>query len=141
MEISELRKRVRETIDRARRSLAARRARTDEANAEFPVFLERIAIPLFRQTAGVLKAEGLPYTVFTPGNSVRLVSDHNPQDFIEMILDTSGDVPVVTGRTSRARGRRILESERPVADGPVRTLAEDDVVAFLTQALEPYVER
>ena len=141
MEVSEVRKRLRETVDRAKRAAAAHRLRADEANREFPVFLERVAVPLFRQTAGILKAEGYMFSVFTPGGSVRLMSDRNPEDFIELTLDTSGRTPVVIGHTSRARGGRIMESERPVGTGPVQDLTEDQVLTFLAEELEPYVEK
>jgi hypothetical protein len=43
-----------------------RRTRSDEAAREFDAFLTQIAVPLFRQIAAVLKAEGRMFTVFTP---------------------------------------------------------------------------
>ena len=61
MEISEVRRRVRETIDRAKRQAAERRARVDEAAREYAVFLEQIAVPLFRQVANALKAHGYSF--------------------------------------------------------------------------------
>jgi hypothetical protein len=115
--------------------------RVDEANREYPVFLETVAAPLFRQTARILKAEGFLFSVFTPAGSVRLASDKSPEDFIELTLDTSGNVPLVIGHTSRARGRRVMESERPLGNGAVRDLSEADVLDFLTKELEPFVER
>lgn len=143
MEISEVKRRLRDTAERAKRTAAERRARTDEANREYPIFLETVAVPLFKQAAGVLKAENYLFTVFTPGDSVRLMSDRNAKDFIELTLDTSGSSPLVIGRTSRARGSRIVESERPVGvgGGPVRDLTEEQVLTFLAEALEPFVER
>src|SRR5881396_3498750 len=106
MEISDVRKRVLETIDRAKRNAAGRRARVDEAAREYDVFLEHIAVPVFRQIANVLRAEGYPFNVFTPAGSVRLMSDRSAEDYIELRLDTSGDRPAVLGHTSRSRGRR-----------------------------------
>ena len=141
MEISEVRQRVLAAIDRARRGAAERRTRTDEASREFDVFLERLAVPLFRQVANALKAEGYSFTVFTPGGSVRLMSDKTTEDYIELSLDTSGALPLVVGRSSRARGRRVVESERPVGEGPVREISEDHVLRFLMEELEPFVER
>lgn len=141
MEISEVRQRVLAAIDRARRGAAERRTRTDEASREFDVFLERLAVPLFRQVANALKAEGYSFTVFTPGGSVRLMSDKTTEDYIEISLDTSGAQPLVVGRSSRARGRRVVESERPVGEGPVREISEDHVLRFLMEELEPFVER
>jgi hypothetical protein len=141
MEISEVRQRVLAAIDRAKRGAAERRSRTDEASREFDVFLEKLAVPLFRQVANALKAEGYSFTVFTPGGSVRLMSDKGSEDYIELTLDTSGAQPLVVGHSSRARGRRVVESERPVGEGPVREISEDHVLRFLMEELEPFVER
>ena len=142
MEISDVRKRVLETIERARRNVADRRARIDEAGREYEVFLQQIAVPVFRQVANVLRAENYLFKVFMPSGSVRLMSDRAAEDYIELILDTTDDPPRVTGRASRSRGRRVLETERPIgAPGPVRDLTEDDVLRFVMQELERFVER
>ena len=142
MEISDVRKRVLETIDRAKRNVADRRVRVDEAQREYEAFLQRIAVPLFRQIASVLRAENYLFNVFTPGGSVRLMSDRAAEDYMELVLDTTDDPPRVTGRASRGRGRRVLESERPIgAPGPVRDLTEDDVLRFVMKELERFVER
>ena len=139
MEISDIKRRVVETIERARHRAAERRARTDEATREYAGFLDQIAIPVFRQVANVLRSEGYPFTVFTPGGSVRLMSDRTAEDYIELALETGGSDPVVSGHTSRSRGRRIVESE--VEIGPPAALNEDDVLAFVLKALTPLVER
>jgi hypothetical protein len=139
MEISDVRRRVIETIERARRRGAERRTRHDEAARRYDEFLDRIAVPIFKQVANVLKAENLAFTVFTPGGSVRLMSDRATEDFVELALDTSGEVPVVTGHSSRSRGRRIVEAELPL--GPPAGLTETDVLSFVLTALEPLVER
>ena len=141
MEVSDVRKRLQETIARAKRGAAERRARVDEAAREYDVFLERVAIPLVRQAANVLRVEGYLFNVFTPSGSVRLMSDRSAEDFIELALDTSGAAPQVVGRVSRSRGRRVTETERPIGSGPVRDLTEADVLAFLADAIEPFVER
>ena len=142
MEISDVRKRVLETIDRAKRNAAGRRARIDEAGREYQVFLEQVAVPVFRQVANVLRAEGYIFNLFTPGGRVRLMSDRSAEDYIELFLDTTEDQPRVTGRASHSRGRRVLESERPIGSpGPVHDLTEDDVLGFVMKELEPFVER
>jgi len=141
MEISHVRKRVLETMEYAKKSAAERRVRTDQAGREYEVFLDRVAIPLFRQVANVLRAEGYTFTVFTPGGSVRLTSDRAAEDYVEIALDTAGDQPRVIGHSSRARGRRVLESERPIAERTPAELTEEDVIAFLLKELEPFVER
>lgn len=139
MEISDVKRRVVETIDGAKRRAADRRVRVDEATKTYEAFLNRIAVPMFRQVANVLKAEGYPFAVFTPGTSVRLSSDRASEDYIELALDTSGDTPTVIGHTRRNRGRRVLESERALGDPAA--LTEDDVLAFVVKELEPFVER
>jgi len=139
MEISDIKRRVVETIEQARHQAAERRARTDEATREYAVFLDQIAIPVFRQVANVLRSEGYPFTVFTPGGSVRLMSDRTAEDYIELALETGGSDPVVAGHTSRSRGRRIVESELEI--GPPSALGEDDVLSFVLKALTPLVER
>jgi hypothetical protein len=142
MEISDVKKRVFETIERAKRTAAERRVRTDEAAREFDVFLNQIAVPLFRQIAAVLKAEGRMFTVFTPSGSVRLMSDRSADDYIELSLDTTQTNPQVIGHASRGRGRRVMESEAPLGrGGAVRDLTEEDVLAFVMKELEPLVER
>ena len=139
MEISDIKRRVVETIERARRRAAERRTRHDEAAREYETFLDRTAIPVFKQVSNVLRAEGFVFTVFTPGGSVRLMSDRSTEDYIELTLDTSGDEPVVSGHTGRSRGRRVVESEQPI--GPPAALTENDVLSFVLKALEPLVER
>lgn len=141
MEISDIRKRVRDRIERARRGASARRARLDEAAREYEAFLDAVAVPIVRQLANVLRAEGYLFTVMTPAGSVRLTSDKSGEDYLELALDTTGE-PQVVGRTSRGRGRRVIATERPVRpDTPVRDLTEEDVLAFLLEELEPFVER
>jgi hypothetical protein len=139
MEISDIKRRVVETIERARHQAAERRARTDEATREYASFLDQIAIPVFRQVANVLRSEGYPFTVFTPGGSVRLMSDRTAEDYIELALETGGSDPVVSGHISRSRGRRIVESEQEI--GSPAALGEDDVLSFVLKALTPLVER
>lgn len=141
MEISDVRRRVSETIERSKRAAADRRVRADEAGREYGEFLDRVAVPLVRQVANILKAEGYPFSVFTPGGSVRLMSEKTSDDYIELMLDTSGDQPAVVGHSRRARGRRIIESEQPIGQGPIRNLSENDVLAYLLKELEPFVEK
>lgn len=141
METSEVRKRVLQVIDRAKRSAADRRARNDAAVRAYERFLEDIAIPTFRQVAGALKASGYNFTVFTPGGSVRLMSDKAAEDYIELSLDTTGSRPVVVGRASRVRRGRGVESERPIAEKTVDALTDGDVLEFMIEELAAFVER
>src|SRR5438128_2376944 len=99
MEIADVKRRVVEAIDRAKRRAEHHRARADEATKVYEAFLDRLAVPVFRQVANVLRAEGYPFNVFTPGGSVRLVTDRAAEDYIELTFDTTGDEPAVTGHT------------------------------------------
>jgi hypothetical protein len=64
METSTVRQRITHLLERAKRSASERRKRNDEAGREYERFLEQIAIPLFRQIAGALKASSYHFTVF-----------------------------------------------------------------------------
>ncbi len=139
MEIADVRKRLHATIERAKKQAADRRARGDEAARAFELFLSNVAVPLFRQVANVLRADGYLLNVFTPSGSVRLTADRVAEDFIELTLDTTGEAPQVIGHSSHIRGRRVVESERAIGDPA--TLTEDDVLAYLLKELEAFVER
>ncbi|MDR1988807.1 MAG: hypothetical protein LBQ09_01095 [Acidobacteriaceae bacterium] len=141
MEISQVRQRLNDTIERARRAAADRRARNDSAARAYDVFLTDRAVPLFRQVANALKAAGYQFTVFTPSGNVRLASDRNADDFIEIGLDTSGDEPAIVGHVSRARGRRVQESERAIGARLVEDTTEEQLLEFLMRELTPFVER
>jgi hypothetical protein len=140
MESSTVRNRLNVIIDAARRASAERRARNDEAVRSYERVLE-FSVPLFKQVAQALKVSGYLFTVFTPGGSVKLMSDKSAEDYLELSLDTSGDRADVIGRVSRTRGRRVMESERPIADKPVSELTEDDVLEFVLKEITPFVER
>ena len=137
MEISDVRKRILGTIERARQRATERRARADEAARAYSTFLDGVAVPIFKQVANVLRAEGYPFSVSTPSGGVRLMSDRTAEDFVEIGLDTTGDMPNVMGHASRARGRRVIESERAIGD-PAQ-LDENDVLEFLTKELEAFL--
>jgi hypothetical protein len=92
--------------------------------------------------ANALKAEGLSFTVFTPSGGLRLASDRERDDYVELGLDLSSDRPQVVARISRLRGSRTLAEERPLRPGAgPAELSQEDVLAFLVDALEPWLER
>ena len=70
-----------------------------------------------------------------------MLSDTSAEDFIEVSLDATTDSPRVVGRTSRARGRRVIDSEQVVASGDPESITEAELFAFLMRELEPFVER
>src|SRR6202035_1672262 len=113
--------------------------RSDEAARQFDTFLNNIAVPLFRQAANILRAEGYLFNLFTPSGSVRLMSDRTAEDCMEVSLDASVDPPQVMGRSSRSRGRRVIESERAL--GNPEAVTEDDLLEYLSKELEAFVER
>jgi hypothetical protein len=142
MEISEVRRRVRQLIERARQNAAERRARHDAAGRDYQLFLTEVATPVCRRVASSLSAEGYPFKVYTPAGAVRLTSDRAGDDSIELGLDTSGDLPVVLVRVSRRKGRDMRLSEQPLREGaPISQITEDDVLEMVLGELEAFVER
>lgn len=142
MDVSELRKRILRALDDARKGASSRRTALDEAKRAYAEFLENIAVPLLRQTAAVLKAERQLFTVHTPVDSVRLVSDTAPDTFLELTMDDSVEPPEVVGRLSLARGRRGMVEERPIAPGrPIAQITEDDVTQFLVVEVPKLIVR
>ena len=142
MEVSEIRRRLRAAIDTAREAAADRRTRSDQAAREYETFLAERAVPVFHQFAGVLTAEGHPFKVFTPAGAVRLASDHSPDDFIELSLDTGTDPPEVLARISRGRGRRMVTHERPVAGRTqIAYLTEEHVLEMLLEEAPAFLQR
>jgi hypothetical protein len=142
MEVSELRRRVRDTVTRAKQAAADRRTRMDEANAEYQTFLDGTAVPLFRQLANVLRADKHPFSVSTPGGAARLSTDRSNDDYIEVFLDTTNAIPKVIVHSVRSRGRRTYESEIAIGQGgPVRDLTEEDLLSVVLKELEGFLER
>jgi len=141
MDVSELRKQILRALDDARKDASARRVTVDEASKAFAGFLENIATPLMRQAATVLRAEHQPFEVQTPGGKVRLASEHAPQTFVEIELDSTATPPQVIGRVSLARGRQgQVVDERPIAAGKaVADLTEEDVSQFLVAGVSKLV--
>jgi transcription elongation GreA/GreB family factor len=142
VEVSLVRKRVQAAIAEARQDAQRRRQAASDAQRAYTTFLENVAAPLARQVANALKAEGLNFTVFTPGDGVKLASDRGRDDFIELSLDTESDRPQVIGRISRSRGSRTLAEERPIKPGVAPdALTEEEVLDFLVWGLAPWLER
>ncbi len=144
MEISAVRNRVRQMLELAKRPpeerRAYRRAQMDAATREYETFLQNVAVPLFRQVANVLKAEGYQFDVFSPGGSVRLMASRGNDDYIEVVLDTNGVAPKLLGRASRSRGGNISQTELVLnVTTDISALTEQDLLAYLLSELEPFV--
>ena len=142
MEVSLVRNRLNRAIEVARERAQQRRQRTAAAERAYDTFLQDIATPVTRLVANSLKVENRAFTVFTPGGGLRLASDRGRDDYVEFALDGSADPPQVVGRIRRARGSRTLDEERPIKPGtPPEGLSEEDVLTFLLDALQPWLEQ
>ena len=135
MEVSEIRRQVRAAIESARREARERRVRSDRAALDYQDFLRDRAVPVFQTVAAALVAESYRFKVFTP-------SETSSTDFIELSLDPAADPPTVIGRTSRGRGSRLVDRERPIREGtPIPDLSDEDVLAFLMTEIAGLLER
>ena len=142
MEVPDVRRRLRGAIDEARRRVADRRARVDEAARAYERFLNDVAVPIFHTMAQALTAEGHRFKVHTPGQAVRLVPDRATEEYIELSLDSEREPPAVVARSVRGRGRRVINRERAIGeDRPIADLTEEDVVSTLLDELVPFVEK
>jgi hypothetical protein len=143
VDVSDLRRRILRALDEARRDVSGRQRARDEAALAWDRFLSSVAVPLVRQAAGVLRAEGHAFSVHAPAGGVRLASDASPESFLEFELDASGTTPQVIGRVSVTHGRQgHVIVERPLApDKRIADLADDDVAAFLVAEIPKLVVR
>lgn len=142
MEISDVRRRVQAAMTLARERARVRRERSDTAEKAYGDFLDSVAAPLARQLVSVLKAEGYTFSVSTPGRGLKVSLDRSRDDFIEIVLRTDVEEPQVVGHIRRTRGSQTIDEERPVKPGSSpQDLTEDDLLDFLTGALEPWLER
>jgi hypothetical protein len=139
-DVADVRKRIRAEIEKGRRDQADRRARVAEATAAYDAFLQNAAIPIFRMFANILKSEGLNFEVMTPSGGVRLQSERHRDDAIEMELDTSADPPQPLVTVTRARGSRVIQSDRTIkGSNPLVQLTEEDVIEMLLEEIRPWV--
>jgi len=142
MEVSEVRRRLRGAIEDARRRVAERRARIDEASLAYERFLPEVAVPAFHKMIQALVGEGHRFKVQTPAQAVRLVPDRPTEDYIELAFDAERDLPGLVARSSRGRGRRTISTERPVVEHKaIADVTEEDVVAIVLEELLPFLER
>jgi hypothetical protein len=78
MEVSAVRQQILQAIERAKHASADRRAANDEAAREYNVFLEQLAVPLFRQAAGILR--NAPLTTSSNWCLIRPATGRQSQD-------------------------------------------------------------
>lgn len=142
VEVSLVRNRLNRAIEVARKRAQERRQRTAAAERAYETFLQDVATPVTHLVANSLKVENYAFTVFTPSGGLRLASDRGRDDYVEFALDGLAEPPQVVGRISRTRGSRTLDEERPIKPGsPPEELSEEDVLTFLLDALQPWLER
>ena len=96
MEVSIVRKRVREVIEQAQKAAAARRTANQQATSAWEQLLEQVVTPVMQQVSQVLKSEGYGFGIITP--AVRFGSRPNV-------------LPTITSRSRWIRrGRRRSRS-------------------------------
>lgn len=131
---------MKSAIEQARRDQAERRGRAAEAQKNYELFLETAAVPVFRMFANILKSEGLNFEVMTPAGGVRLQSERQRDDAIEMELDTTADPPQPLVTITRARGSRVIQTDRSIkGSNPLVQLGEEDVIDMLLDELRPWL--
>jgi hypothetical protein len=142
MEVSQVRRRVQAALAAARERTQHRRESVAEAERGYERFLTDVAVPIGRQVANVLKAEGRSFTVSTPAGAMRLAPDRGRDEFVEITLNAEADPPAVVGRIRYTRGSRTIDEERPVKPGAMPDqISEEELLEFLIRALEPWFER
>ena len=142
MEVSQVSKRVRSAIEDAKAKAQARRNAAASADKAYAVFLETVATPIARQVANALKVAGVGFTLGTPGGGLRLAADRGRDDYVEFVLDATGEMPQAAGRVSVTRGSRTIVETLPIKPGTaIEDVTEEDVLEFLVRALEPWLER
>jgi hypothetical protein len=142
VQTGEVNKRLKIATEQARAYAAERRQKDADATKAYDTFLEVVATPLMKQLASALKADGHGFTLFTPAGGLRLASDRQRDDFIELGLERSENGLQVVGHISHVRGSRTLTHTTPVMPGvPTGSLTDEQLLSFLLEALRPWIER
>lgn len=139
-ELAELRRRVRQQMQDAKRRKAERREARDVAAKAWDTAVAEVVEPAATQMAAALTGEGLPVRLETPRGTIRLVSQRSADDYIELVLDTDDEQesPEVIGRTVVGRGRQsVTVMEEPL--GAPGSLTDDSVTEFLLRAVGPWI--
>jgi len=142
MDVSDLRQKILRALEASRLESANKRTEADIAKAAFENLLTEVVVPLLQQAQNVLKAERHMFTVHSPAGSARLVSDANPETFLEFVLDTTGGRPQVLSRSSVARGaKRVSIDEQPVGTAKtIQELTEQDFATLLVATIPKLVK-
>ena len=71
---------------------------------------------------------------------MRLQSELNREDAINLELDTTADPPQPLVTITRVRGSRVTQSDRSIkGSNPLVQLTEDDVIEMLLEELRPWL--
>jgi hypothetical protein len=143
MEPSVLRRQIRDAIDGARQAAVARRAAGDAAALAWRAARDTVVIPSWQQAVQVLRSEGYLLQVSSPADAVRVNSEKNPQDGVELSLESGSQGPFLLQRVTTTRGREVRSDERVAVAGTdiIASLTEEQAVALLLSALAPFFER
>ena len=142
MEIGQIRRRVQARLTDIRRAAAGRRERAGTAERAYAVFLAGVATPTLTAVAQSLAAEGYPYRVTTPGNAVRMSADRSNRTYLELRLDTAGEVPRVVSEVGRERGSRVFADERPICEGTaIEAITDEQLLEAILEAMAELIER
>jgi hypothetical protein len=142
LDAGEVRKRLRQTIETAKREAAARRAALSSEQQAFDAFLEHRAVPVLRLVQAALKAEGHVFQVLTPAGTARLQSDRERDDYLEIVLDAAKGTPTVMGRSSYVRGSELHTAEQRIGEMSelVSYLTDEYDFECLLRVILPFVE-
>ena len=142
METVQIRRRVQVRLADIKRAAAERREKVAAAERVYERFLADVAAPTLTAVAQSLSAEGYPFKVTTPGNTVRMVSDRSGRTYLELRLDTAGKDPHLLAEIGRERGSRILADEHPVCEGmAIEAVTDEHLLAALLDLLPELIER
>lgn len=139
-ELTDLRRRVRQAMQDAKRKAAQRREARDEASKAWDTAVAEVVEPAATQMAAALTGEGLPFRLETPRGTIRLVSERSKDDYIEIVLDADDEreVPEAIGRNVMGRGRQSVTVIEESLGAPSE-LTEDRVTEFLLKAIGPWL--
>jgi len=142
MEIVQIRRRVQVRLGDIKRAAAERREKVAAAERAYVSFLAHVATPTVSAVAQSLSAEGYPFKVTTPGNTVRMVSDRSGRTYLEIRLDTAGAAPQLLAEVGRERGSRVLADERPICQGmAIEAVTDEHLLAAVLDAMAELIER
>lgn len=135
-ELTDLRRRVRQAVQDAKRKAAARREARDNASKAWDEAVASIVEPTATLMAAAFTGEGMPHRLETPRGTIRLVNERSTSDYIEIVLDADEDrdVPEVIGRSVAGRGRQSVTVVEQLLGAPDQ-LTEDRLISFFLDTI------